>query len=36
MLDFGYRTASYREQFTPGLTEDIHSGTALVTMSYRM
>jgi long-subunit fatty acid transport protein len=36
MLDVTYRTASYEENFTDGLTEDIRSSTALVTLSYRM
>ena len=36
MLDVGYRTSSYRENTTAGLTEDIRSSTALFTLSYRM
>jgi long-subunit fatty acid transport protein len=36
MLDVGYRVSSYRENTTPGLTEDIRSSTGLLTLSYRM
>jgi long-subunit fatty acid transport protein len=36
MLDATYRTASYEENFTEGLSEDIRSSAAVVTISYRM
>lgn len=36
MLDATYRTASYTESFTPGLSEDIRSSATVVTISYRM
>ncbi len=36
MLDIGYRLSSYRENITPGLTEDVRSSTGLFTLSYRM
>ncbi len=36
MLDIGYRMASYRENITPGLIEDVRSSTGLFTLSYRM
>ncbi|MBK6910247.1 MAG: outer membrane protein transport protein [bacterium] len=36
MLDVTWRTASYTENVTDGLTEDIRSSQALFTLSYRM
>ncbi len=36
MLDLGIRFSSYTEKVTTGLTEDINTNSALVTVSYRM
>jgi hypothetical protein len=36
MFDATYRLTDYTETYTPGLTEDIKSSTALFTISYRM
>ena len=36
MLDLGLRFSSYTEKVTRGLTEDINTNSALVTVSYRM
>jgi long-chain fatty acid transport protein len=36
MVDLTYRTASYEENFTHGLSENIRSSAAVMTISYRM